>query len=320
MFEACKHKVETEGSEPSMDSVRRTICWSSKALFDGVHPSSDSAGKPWPVWSSEALLARSPLCSLDQPLFGVLWSLKGDIKWYVDELHLRSHSSNVPCDFCPVDKNTEPDMWPTNFAADAAWKAQMYSADQWRAKNPEMTLILKSFTFVSSLNVEPDELHVLHLGVSQYFLGSVLRLLVYSVLPGKPCCNMKKVWSMIVDEYRSDNHSPDTLQTVKAAQDFMKLAESFLADYTCLGLHADERGDLLFSAVPKLHWLWHLAHRAQFLNPRRAACFIDEDFAKHMKSLATKCTASVQLHNVPDKMFENYGWALKLQKLSRRNS
>eukprot|EP00969_Alexandrium_andersonii_P351128 15434734-Alexandrium_andersonii.AAC.1 len=52
------------------------------------------------------------------------------------------------------------------------------------------------------MNLEPDELRIIHLGTLQYFLGSVLSALVFNILRGSPRANMEKVWRCIVDEYK----------------------------------------------------------------------------------------------------------------------
>lgn len=392
IFQQSKHKLPIDGSTPTMDTVWQILCWSLRALFEGTHPLAAWDGSPWEAGTSEASLAGKPLCSTGQPFFAVLWSLKGDIKWFSEELGLRNHASNEPCDFCPASKSGNPDMWPTNFSTTAAWKTMLRSAAQWRALNAEnMHSLFRTFGFLSHHNVEPDELHVLHLGVSQYFLGSVLWLLVYKRLLGRPVANMQTIWAAIVEQYNLggtgtpftslgissfteparwrlefprlkgkgsetkglvapvlavwqqhcepdehdrtmtaalvaldglqqilDESSSDMFLSSGGSERFRQSIDDFLRAYTWLGVQADRRGDLLFSAVPKLHWLWHLSHRSQFLHPRRAACFIDEDFVKHMKTLGAKCTASVPLHEVPSKMMNRYGWAMRLQALGRR--
>jgi hypothetical protein len=95
---------------------------------------------------------------------------------------------------------------------------------------------------------------------------------------------------------------------------FQTSIDDFLRGYTRLGLLADSKGFLLFSAVPKLHWAWHLAQRASFLNPRRVACFIDEDFVKHIKKLASASAPGTALHRIPSKLMGRYRHALSLQE------
>ena len=71
----------------------------------------------------------------------------------------------------------------------------------WRALYPEGLHWLLSLEYLSNLNIEPDELHILYLGTSQYMLGSVLWMLAYSVLASTPQDNMALVWQRITEVY-----------------------------------------------------------------------------------------------------------------------
>ena len=90
--------------------------------------------------------------------------------------------------------------------------------------------------------------------------------------------------------------------------------DEFLKAYTRAGNLADTQGLLLFSAVPKLHWMWHMAVRSAFLHPRRSACFIDEDFVKHMKQIAARCVSGTKQHLVPTKLLMKYRWGMGMQR------
>lgn len=54
-------------------------------------------------------------------------------------------------------------------------------------------------------NLEPDELHVMHLGTSSWMAGSILWVLCYLCLPSTPEENMKNIWKVIVDTYRTSD-------------------------------------------------------------------------------------------------------------------
>ena len=88
-----------------------------------------------------------------------------------------------------------------------------------------------------------------------------------------------------------DDYKSDLLWPARVSSEFVDLTERFLADYSYLGAQADIRSETLFSAVPKLHFLWHLAYRSKFMNPRRVATFMGEDFVKVCKGIAARCTA-----------------------------
>ena len=356
IFEQSKVKP-LPGIRGSMDDIWKVIVWSLTALFDGTFPGTDWRGNAWPEHSGEQALVGLPLCSRDEPYCCVLWSVKGDIDWYGKGLGFPGHQSNKNCPYCPVDKSGPRDYWPTNFARAAPWKAEVYSPSMWREHKMVNNPLFRDIPYLSVWNLEADELHVLHLGVFQSFLGCVLWLLCYLVLPGTAPHNMEIVWIELVNEYKKqgvesqfskielksftkpdkwrsefprlkgkgcevknlvapmlavwnkfkrrtvhdgkvksaleaasrmidilDIHKPDAFFSKESQGEFVELVDNFLSDYSFLGGDAEKRGDLLFPAVPKLHWMWHLACRSKHLNPRRVACWIDEDFVKYMKN------------------------------------
>ena len=72
---------------------------------------------------------------------------------------------------------------------------------QWYTQNPDAHYIFQ-IMYLSALNVEPDELHTMHLGTSAYFLGSILWILIYEILPDTPARNMITIWKEITDNYK----------------------------------------------------------------------------------------------------------------------
>jgi hypothetical protein len=371
-----------DNTSRTMDDIWMIICWSLAALFAGRHPSHDWRGNAY-EGGSEGLLANTPLTK--DGYVCVLWSIKGDIDWFGKGLNLRSHSSNEPCDWCPVSKTLDSSMWPTNFAKNAPWKSMLRSADDWRAYATAKHVLFDKLEYLSILNVEADELHVLHLGVSQYFLGSILYLLTFKLMPGSAAINLETLWSALLAEYTKfpgytqftslvlssfidvkkvntsyprlkgrgsevknvvgpmlavfkmfghtyehsaqvvvgleallklntilDDFKGDAFFPVDQAIEFRCTMDAFLDSYNYLGNAANAADLLCFSGVPKLHWAWHLAYRSFWLNPRRVACFLDEDFVKYMKQLASRCGCSTQLHKVPLFMFQKYRFGAEL--------
>ena len=93
------------------------------------------------------------------------------------------------------------EWWPKNFGATYAWMNSLFDVGQWRALHPDGLHPLFSLGHLSHFDVEPDELHILHLGVSMYALGSVLWLLCYKIYKGTPSENMTELWSGIAELY-----------------------------------------------------------------------------------------------------------------------
>ena len=58
---------------------------------------------------------------------------------------------------------------------------------------------------------------------------------------------------------------------------------------TALAQHVDDEGFLLWKVVPKHHWLWHLAQKADHLNPGVGRCTLDEDFVGKQKLAVAAC-------------------------------
>ena len=108
----------------------------------------------------------------------------------------------------------------------------------------------------------------------------------------------------VVDTYNDEN-----FMTLRDADHLKSSVHAFMHDYIWLALKADARELKLFSATPKLHWLWHWAARALYLSPRRGACWGDEDLMRLFKGLAQSCAPGRQLHLVPHAMAVKYRYA-----------
>ena len=237
--------------------------------------------------------------------------------------------------------------------------------------------------------MEPDELHVLHLGTNMYMLGSCLWLLSFRILPRSPRDNVARVWELVTQYYthndttcqfsnlelgmfcevakpRShypklkgrgaevkhlvpailyawrqckrrrneydnnveemlisqcnaqrilDDYADELFLPPSQAQVYRRHIDKVLSIYTWLADEATKCGDLLWSVVPKHHWLWHLAERCQYLHPRRGATLIDEDFVKHVREIVRACTRATPLHKIPGIMIEKYRWGTHLQNV-----
>ena len=389
VFDQCKVKLP---GVSTMGSAWEIIVWSLKSLYQGVHPMTDWNGAEWTdEYPAERTLAGTPLCSKRECFFGVIWGINADLDWNAKELDMNKYNSLNPCSFCPAtaDIKQPKKMWCSCFT-NAAWKKMVYKPLEWRAAHGNLHILFVAFEFLSCLNVEPDELHILYLGTVQYLLGSVLWLLVYDVLEGSPQANLQKVWKMIIEEYQSigtlyqfssmqisffagkqphnsypqlkgrgcqvkglinpllnvwkkvmvkskrsvvyknnvlkalqaqhtvqkiiDDHHSDVFITKDQVPMLQQAIDDHLEAYSWLALESDKKDEMLFTVAPKFHFLWHLGQRAVYLNPRRAACFIDEDFVKHMKKLCSKCLSNRPLHLATIGMMDKYRYGLTLEK------
>ena len=135
--------------------------------------------------------------------FFVIWNIKADLDHLAKAFGLTHYASRMPCCLCPCQagKDAEQDMKYNNFTTLAKWLHMQYTHGQWKLANQNCHWLFQ-LPYLSAVNVDPDELHALHLGVSAYFLGSVLFILCFQILAGSPSDNLNALWKMIVDMYR----------------------------------------------------------------------------------------------------------------------
>ena len=78
--------------------------------------------------------------------------------------------------------------------SDAQWMDKFYTVNEWRSVYTSL-LYMFELQFITLHNIEPDELHVMHLGTSMYMLGSVLSVLVTMILDEPVEANLEHVGS-----------------------------------------------------------------------------------------------------------------------------
>jgi len=200
VFEQCKAKGDDTMAD-TMKGAWKLLVWSFEVLFSGYHPKTDHNGNPWPRHSAEHKLAEAN-APLADGMFGVIWMLKGDLDHFAKNLNVANYRTNMPCTYCPADRGEDPSMQFTNFNTNAAWKTKLYDAATWKASLTVVHPLFERMPFLNCHNIEPGELHVVHLGTSQYLLGSVLWLLCYRILPTSESINIDRIWSHIVNFYK----------------------------------------------------------------------------------------------------------------------
>ena len=180
----------------------RIMCWSLHWLYKGRWPPVDCYGKPWArERTADIALADTELAD---GLFCPLLALKGDLDYFAKSLKLRHYNANEMCDLCPAHRyESDKAGLYNNFSASATWPHKCYTSTAWRALYIGRFLHwLFCLAGVDNSCIEPDELHVLHLGVTQYTIGSTLEVLVNECLRDTPEKNMWLVWGKIQEYYR----------------------------------------------------------------------------------------------------------------------
>jgi hypothetical protein len=186
-------------TDHTMSQIWTVVMWSLSWMLKGLWPDRDHMGNRYPKGSDyEKNFAGTPLAG---GLFGVLWSVKSDLEHLNKAYGLRRFNSENPCEFCPACRNGDASMWYNNFRTDAAWKTMLYTRSEWRSLREHQHPLFAA-DYMGCHNIEVDELHVMHLGTSQYMLGSILWLLCYEILPGRPEENMCTVWAAVCESYK----------------------------------------------------------------------------------------------------------------------
>ena len=134
--------------------------------------------------------------------------------------------------------------------------------------------------YLSVHNLEPDELHVLYLGVLQQMVGSVLFVLCFHVMVGTPTENVKAAWTSICRFYRV--HSTKTQFTNMRLSSFHEAGE-----YPKLKGKGAEIKDL----TPALLELW-----MEHSNP------MEQEHLLISGMLQSQCVANDILHEFKDEM------------------
>ena len=231
--------------------------------------------------------------------FLTLYTFKQDLEHLSSEYGLSDYRSNNPCELCPCNK-MEGD-WPMNyhnFNDSASWMRKCYTAAQWNAAHPEPHYLFEE-KHITSLNVEPDEAHILHLGVSQYCLGSIMWLLCYSrpSLSKSPAENLQAVWQEVQAEYR--RRSTPTQLTNMKIRTFTD-PDQWASTYPKLRAKAAETKDL----VRPLAFVWD-----RFCTPG------DVDHSRISQMLHTLVELQQVLHDNKEKAILPLSEAIRFRRL-----
>ena len=124
----------------------------------------------------------------------------------------------------------------------------------------------------------------------------------------RKCLDAQLAVHQVLDDHREDMFIP-----LAAAARLKKFVDIFLHHYTMLAGNSDAVNELLWSVVPKHHWLYHLSRRAEWLNPRCGDTSIDEDFLGKLKGIVTSCSAGSSLRLIGDKALSKYRWGLHFE-------
>ena len=193
-----------DGDGSPEDSTRHhlwnAICWSFAEGYKGRFPEYDWNNNPLGA-NTQAGRKKGEYFAVSEfgYMFLVLWILRGDLEWYWDEFGFPRWNTQNPCHWCCCNRTNRP--W-NDFKPTAAWLGTIYTTASFLAANPRHHRIYTCQPGMSILALSVDFMHTLYLGIWMYFYGSVLQMLVRSILPGDIKVNMGVVWAACKEYFK----------------------------------------------------------------------------------------------------------------------
>ena len=133
----------------------------------------------------------------------MLWSVIGDLDYFVAILKLPNFNSQRPCSLCRCSLSGT-NSW-SDFTPEANWRNQVWTLTSWKGWPQRSRCPLFRLSYCSALAVHLDLMHSKYLGTDQYVYGSCLALLVCEILHGTPEENVQTIWMDIKQYYRDHN-------------------------------------------------------------------------------------------------------------------
>ena len=192
-----------EGVEGTVHCFMEVLQWSIDVLFSGIWPSKDYRGIPYHPDSPEAKKSGSFLAGGH---YCVLISLIGDLDYCNKFLGLPHWASaSQPCSRCRC-KKQGPYTWKDS-RLEAPWRETIYKTADWLASEDRSRNPIFNAMNVTGLSAQPDLMHVKYLGYQQFWLGSVLWMLVHELLPASPLANLRGIGLYVLRWQRRHNVS-----------------------------------------------------------------------------------------------------------------
>ena len=159
------------------EQIYKIVMWSFGVLLSGRYPTEDPWGEPWPPGTERHRRGGQPLDPTHHSR-AALAQLAGDWKLIKECLGLkkRCYSSRKCCHECGGVKNG-PGPPAYDFDDGADWVDTVYSMEEYAADQQHDLPPLARIPGFCLLMIVVDLMHVLHLGVLAFALGSELLLL-----------------------------------------------------------------------------------------------------------------------------------------------
>ena len=192
-----------EGVEGTVHCFMAVLQWSLDVLFSGKWPYKDHRGIPYHPDSKEAKKSGSWLAG---GYYCILVSLIGDLDYCNKFLGLQHWASaSQPCSRCRCKKQGQF-TWKDS-RAEAPWRGTIYTTADWLASEDRLHNPIFNAMNVTGLSAQPDLMHVKYLGYQQFWLGSVMWILVNEILPASPLANLRGIGAYVSRWQRRHNVS-----------------------------------------------------------------------------------------------------------------
>ena len=183
----CSSLVTKLAAPSTAEAFWSKIMWCFLMLWLGIFPLFDSDGADWPPRSERLRNAGHLLAA---GLFGVVWTIKGDMDEIANSLDLNHSSSLFPCPWCDCNKfrtglevmaqtfNIPPRPW-YDYSARAAWRSTVWrDTNQWADSRDKLNPIFL-LPYLSICFVMADVLHIVDLGFTHHLLGNTFYHVCY---------------------------------------------------------------------------------------------------------------------------------------------
>ena len=200
MFSIFQPLLSNIAGQKTYVHIAHRLRWSFYWLWLGRWPTHDADGNAYLPGTVEYRRAHDVVWLADG-LFALLWVISGDLDFHAAFMGFPRTTAASPCGLCPC-TNREGDMPWSDYRTDppAEWMQNMWGPEQYADAHPDRHPWL-TLPGVTLLSVCIDWMHVKYLGTDQYFLGSVLYLLVFVLMGGEPATNLETVWNRVKEHY-----------------------------------------------------------------------------------------------------------------------
>ena len=147
--------------------------------------------------------------------FAELWAILCDLDVIWQVWKLRSRGGARPCSWCDADNTVGSRPWSDFRLPNAVWMSTVYDEHSFNAAFPDLNPLF-AMAGISVYTLWPDYMHIKHLGVDMYFLGSILVIITFMCdIPG---CHswqhrLSRVWDLCMEWYSHNQHDATSRYT-----------------------------------------------------------------------------------------------------------